>query len=1039
MASESGPTQTTDGRETTSRWTRRPGLARAARVLFALAPLLLSLTFSITMSMLAPPSRIGVNRWIWIVGLAGISVLLLARIDRVVRRVAPLAGLLQLSLVFPDEAPNRYKAAKRSFSARKVQGRIDAMRDAGYTLGDAQNRSQTMLDLIAMISEHDRMTRGHSERVRAYAEMIGRELNLSEADLDKLQWASLLHDLGKLTVPSQILNKDGKPDEAEWQILRGHPAAGIPLAAPIADWLGEWTSAIGQHHERWDGNGYPDGFSGNDLPLAARIVAIADAYDVMTSSRSYKKSFSAEVARREIAKGAGSQFCPTVARAFLAVPASRLRAIAGPLSWLGGIPGLQNVPIVEVLTSSTMVAATATATAVTAISIIPALVPVLASAQESAATPTSVSTTLPATSGSTTSAAVVPEDPSDLVISIPTVGSTIATTNTGDSPPTQPAAVTTTASPGPTNSSTPSGSGGPTTTALSGATTTGVDSSTSTTVAPTTTVTTTTTGPGSNTPPTAVDDTTSVLEGAAVTFNVIANDFDPDNGDNITVIALTQPLQGIATNNGDGTIGYSHDGSETTTDTMTYTIADAAGSQSTATITIGVTPQNDTPTAFADNRTTGINTPIVIDVATLVSNDTDAEDGAGFGQSTVTLAAPNPPGATVIQPGGAGTDITFTPNTGQTSTQIFGYRVCDVGGLCATATVSVDIDASFGILISEFSTADAYSQGNFIELYNASPGPIDISGWQLRIADGNGTAGTWANTVLIAGPNTLVASGGYYLIGDVNDPIAATSDQTVNAEFDADFGVGLHDGSNYVDIVGNRAQLEQGSVAAATLVDGVGVSPLKALPGYELSYRRLGTNGVGRCADSDNNQFDWTRVTDPNPLASSAPTDTCAPPPAGPQANSLVISELRTDGPFSGTNDFVELFNPTSATIQLSGLQLRRGGVSFLTLSTFALQPGQRYLVGGSGYAGPTDQTYTSGGPDSSSVIEIWNPSPGQVVDDVDIDQSASGLPMLAQRLADTYERNDGGCTDTNVWIDDFSFRMTTTPQTSADPFTPCS
>ena len=466
-----GPTQTTDGEAPLASWSGHPHAARVVQVGVGLLPLLLSIAFSVTMSQFFPPHRVGLNKWVWWLALIGVTSLLLSRLDRIVRRLAPLPVLLRLSLVFPDEAPSRFKTSMRSFSARKVQSRLDGMRKAGFVLNNAENRSQTMLDLVAMLSDHDRLTRGHSERVRAYSEMIGRELGLPDADIEKLQWASLLHDLGKLTVPQQILNKPGRPDDNEWRILAGHPAAGIPLAAPIADWLGEWTSAIGQHHERWDGEGYPDGFAGLDIPLAARIVSVADAYDVMTSARSYKKAFTAEVARNEIAKGAGSQFCPTVARAFLALPASRLTTVAGPLSWLGGLPGLRNAPVAELVGSTTATAASATLTAVAAISVIPSLVPLPAAAEPAPQPPTTVEA--PATSASTTTEAP-PENPADLEIAIPnvaplanspaagtttpvrTVPTTTAPPTTATAPPTTATTPSTTATTPPTTATTPS-------------------------------------------------------------------------------------------------------------------------------------------------------------------------------------------------------------------------------------------------------------------------------------------------------------------------------------------------------------------------------------------------------------------------------------------------------------------------------------------------------------------------------------------------------------------------------------------------------
>ena len=118
--------------------------------------------------------------------------------------------------------------------------------------------------------------------------MIGEELRLGEADLERLHWAGLLHDVGKLFVPSEILNKPGQLTKDEFDVVKQHPGRGAELCEPIRPWLGEWVDAVGQHHERWDGMGYPSGLAAHEISQAGRIVAVADAFDVMTSARSYK-------------------------------------------------------------------------------------------------------------------------------------------------------------------------------------------------------------------------------------------------------------------------------------------------------------------------------------------------------------------------------------------------------------------------------------------------------------------------------------------------------------------------------------------------------------------------------------------------------------------------------------------------------------------------------------------------------------------------------------------------------------------------------
>lgn len=192
--------------------------------------------------------------------------------------------------------------------------------------------------LAASLSRHDRATRGHSERVRALTDMIANELNLAELDRDRLRWSALLHDVGKLTVHPETLNKLGQLTEEELEQLRSHPLEGRRLISPLSSWLGEWSLAIEQHHESFDGNGYPFGLSGSKISLAARIVAVADAFDVMTSGRSYKKALSTKAARKELTRCAGSQFDPVIVRAFLDFSLGRLRWTVSPVSWIADVP-----------------------------------------------------------------------------------------------------------------------------------------------------------------------------------------------------------------------------------------------------------------------------------------------------------------------------------------------------------------------------------------------------------------------------------------------------------------------------------------------------------------------------------------------------------------------------------------------------------------------------------------------------------------------------------------------------------------------------
>ena len=138
--------------------------------------------------------------------------------------------------------------------------------------------------------------------------MRGEELGLSAEDRSKLQWAAPAHDVGKLRVDPAILNKSGKPTEAEWEELKTHADEGWMYIAPLRPWLGEWALAVRDHHEHWDGGGYPRGLSGAQISRGGRIVAVVDSFDATTSRRSYKDAMPVTEARAELVRCAGSQF-----------------------------------------------------------------------------------------------------------------------------------------------------------------------------------------------------------------------------------------------------------------------------------------------------------------------------------------------------------------------------------------------------------------------------------------------------------------------------------------------------------------------------------------------------------------------------------------------------------------------------------------------------------------------------------------------------------------------------------------------------------
>jgi HD-GYP domain-containing protein (c-di-GMP phosphodiesterase class II) len=318
------------------RWVGRPFLAAVVRFAVLLVPLASGVVAGAVLARSLPrPSGAALVGWVLVV--LGISTVVVTLVERLARRLLPLATLLNLSLAFPDHVPSRFKLARQAGNVRLLEQRVREARERGLDR-DPARAAETILSLVAALSAHDRKTRGHSERVRAFTDMLAEEFDLSPADRDRLRWSALLHDVGKLEVPASTLNKAGKPDEAEWESLKRHPLEGERIAAALIPWLGEWAAAIAMHHERWDGGGYPRGLSGDQIGLAARLVSVADSFEVMTAARSYKRPMTPNAARRELQRCAGKQFDPQVVRAFFGISVGRLWWTVGPTSWVAQIP-----------------------------------------------------------------------------------------------------------------------------------------------------------------------------------------------------------------------------------------------------------------------------------------------------------------------------------------------------------------------------------------------------------------------------------------------------------------------------------------------------------------------------------------------------------------------------------------------------------------------------------------------------------------------------------------------------------------------------
>jgi putative nucleotidyltransferase with HDIG domain len=324
------------------RWEARPIVAGLIRVLVVVVPAVAGALASWEVSRLWEQPEAFWPMVFWFLTLVAVAVAVVLVVQRFARRFLPLAWLFSLTMAFPDRTPSRVVTARRAASRRSRRKALDRLKDDG--LGrDAGEASGAALVLVAALGVHDRRTRGHSERVRTLADLLADEAGLSDEERDKLRWGALLHDIGKLAVPGAILNKPDRPNEEEWATLQRHPEEGAHLVEPLVTWLGPWSDAVGHHHEKWDGTGYPHGLTGEDISLGARILAIADAYEVMTAARAYKVPMSAAVAREELVAGSGTHFDPALVRAFLGISLGALWWTTGVAALLAQIPLLGRV------------------------------------------------------------------------------------------------------------------------------------------------------------------------------------------------------------------------------------------------------------------------------------------------------------------------------------------------------------------------------------------------------------------------------------------------------------------------------------------------------------------------------------------------------------------------------------------------------------------------------------------------------------------------------------------------------------------------
>jgi response regulator RpfG family c-di-GMP phosphodiesterase len=210
------------------------------------------------------------------------------------------------------------RAAVSIENARLYESLVDANKDltkANVSL--EENFKQTIIGFAHALEESDRYTRGHSERVANYARLIAIGMKLPEPQIEVVVKVGLLHDVGKIGIRNDRLNKPGKLTPEELAMFRSHPAKGKRIIEPIP-FMRDIVPGCYCHHEAWDGSGYPQGLMGGNIPLIGRIVAIADAYDAMTSDRAYRKALPHDIACGELERCSGTQFDPEIVEVFLA-------------------------------------------------------------------------------------------------------------------------------------------------------------------------------------------------------------------------------------------------------------------------------------------------------------------------------------------------------------------------------------------------------------------------------------------------------------------------------------------------------------------------------------------------------------------------------------------------------------------------------------------------------------------------------------------------------------------------------------------------
>lgn len=191
----------------------------------------------------------------------------------------------------------------------------ERLQNSYFTYGHLDNSLEA---LLSALEARDNIACGHADRVSELSYILGFKMGLTEEQLQNMEYLSMLHDIGKIGIPDNILFKAGPLTDEEWAVIKTHPEKGFKIAQASSELSGV-ANLILTHHERWDGTGYPLGLKGEEIPLESRIIAVVDAYDVITNDRPYRKARSHKAALQEIKENAGSQFDPNIVNEFLSI------------------------------------------------------------------------------------------------------------------------------------------------------------------------------------------------------------------------------------------------------------------------------------------------------------------------------------------------------------------------------------------------------------------------------------------------------------------------------------------------------------------------------------------------------------------------------------------------------------------------------------------------------------------------------------------------------------------------------------------------